>query len=402
MSATTRTRSAPSPFDKDAADLILRSSDAVDFRVRRAILAEASPVFDDMFGVPQPSNASVDDPVFLTETSQTLEILLRTCYPIIDPIPATMKIKQLGLILEAARKYQMDHATVLMRRLLTSKYTKSDPVTAYCIACQHGLEKEAMAAARRVRPSDLGVLPQNAYPALNDISAGCYYRLLKFRRNVAAFHDSYKFCEAGVVIAQSRSKRNSIAGDLANATLSPVPHPFDRTDSSDMAIISSDNKVFNVHSSIIRLASTVLSEMLDRIIANLAGTSTLPCLICTDNSNVLAIFLQIIYPCEQPELRDIWDLYTLAPLAKKYKVNKIDQVLRAAARALIPSAPGPIYFLACKYGWTKEKDLAVRRIELHFSPQELQEMYTFIMEDVSASAYIYLLHTYAQSEARTR
>ncbi|KAI0732150.1 hypothetical protein C8Q72DRAFT_753347, partial [Fomitopsis betulina] len=47
---------APAPFNRSSADVILRSSDLVDFRVRKGILAEASSVFDDMFGIPQPEN----------------------------------------------------------------------------------------------------------------------------------------------------------------------------------------------------------------------------------------------------------------------------------------------------------------------------------------------------------
>ena len=42
------------PFNKPTADVILRSSDDVDFRVHKVILAEASPVFEGMFSIPQP------------------------------------------------------------------------------------------------------------------------------------------------------------------------------------------------------------------------------------------------------------------------------------------------------------------------------------------------------------
>ena len=51
---------AQPPFDKLSADVILRSSDRVDFRVHRTILVEASPVFSDMFSLPQPTAEMID------------------------------------------------------------------------------------------------------------------------------------------------------------------------------------------------------------------------------------------------------------------------------------------------------------------------------------------------------
>ena len=42
------------PFDKTNADIILRTSDLVDFHVFSQILIAASPFFEGMFDVPQP------------------------------------------------------------------------------------------------------------------------------------------------------------------------------------------------------------------------------------------------------------------------------------------------------------------------------------------------------------
>ncbi|KAH9018773.1 hypothetical protein EDB83DRAFT_2232001, partial [Lactarius deliciosus] len=43
------------------ADVIVRSSDHVDFCVHKAILATSSPVFNDMFSLAQPSNHEAVD-----------------------------------------------------------------------------------------------------------------------------------------------------------------------------------------------------------------------------------------------------------------------------------------------------------------------------------------------------
>ncbi|KAI0255963.1 hypothetical protein BJV78DRAFT_1113987, partial [Lactifluus subvellereus] len=45
------------PFDDADADIILRSSDQVNFHVYKVILSVASPFFKDMFSLPQPVGA---------------------------------------------------------------------------------------------------------------------------------------------------------------------------------------------------------------------------------------------------------------------------------------------------------------------------------------------------------
>ncbi|KAH9912576.1 uncharacterized protein B0H18DRAFT_242039 [Fomitopsis serialis] len=79
---------APFPFDSPHADVILQSCDGVNFRVRKAILAEASPVFDSMFTLPSGQSAEANDnnsqdlPIVpVTEDSTALTGLLHLCYP---------------------------------------------------------------------------------------------------------------------------------------------------------------------------------------------------------------------------------------------------------------------------------------------------------------------------------
>jgi BTB/POZ domain len=48
---------ADAPFNNLKADVILRSADNVDFRVFKSILSLSSPIFDDMFALPQVSGA---------------------------------------------------------------------------------------------------------------------------------------------------------------------------------------------------------------------------------------------------------------------------------------------------------------------------------------------------------
>src|ERR1700684_792202 len=81
---------ASSPFDSPDTDVILRSSDKVDFRVFKMFIAFASPIFKDIFALPQASKGkSVGEdemkhhlPIIqMTESSRTIENLLKLCYP---------------------------------------------------------------------------------------------------------------------------------------------------------------------------------------------------------------------------------------------------------------------------------------------------------------------------------
>ncbi|KAI0731939.1 hypothetical protein C8Q72DRAFT_819884 [Fomitopsis betulina] len=154
------------PFDKSKnADVILRSSDLYDFRARKAILAEASSVFDDMFSLPQPpapasattsdqSESTVVDsgeykdglPVIaLQEESSVLNRLLRFCYPI--PKRAIHNIDTLSPVLAASIKYAMDGVTAMLREELRRLATEY-PLRAFCLAVLHGFVPEAKHAAK--------------------------------------------------------------------------------------------------------------------------------------------------------------------------------------------------------------------------------------------------------------
>src|SRR6266436_4776388 len=80
----------PPTFDIPDANIIIRSSDLVDFRVHKSVLAMMSPFFKDLLSLPQPSDSeSVDGfPVVqLPEDSELLSSLLSMLYPIHPVIP---------------------------------------------------------------------------------------------------------------------------------------------------------------------------------------------------------------------------------------------------------------------------------------------------------------------------
>ena len=80
----------PVIFDVSDTNLIIRSSDLVDFRVHKSVLAIASPFFRDLLSLPQPSDSeSVDGlPVVqLPESSELLNSLISILYPIRTVMP---------------------------------------------------------------------------------------------------------------------------------------------------------------------------------------------------------------------------------------------------------------------------------------------------------------------------
>ena len=72
------------------ANLVLRSSDLVDFRVHKSVLALVSPFFEDLLSLPQPSDGEIVDglPVIrMSEDSGLLSCLVSILYPVPKVIP---------------------------------------------------------------------------------------------------------------------------------------------------------------------------------------------------------------------------------------------------------------------------------------------------------------------------
>ncbi|KAI0642180.1 hypothetical protein C8Q79DRAFT_237703 [Trametes meyenii] len=170
---------ASSPFDDPCTEIVLRTVDDVDFHVWRAILKEASTLFADMFGLPQPMpGPTTNSPriIPITEQSVVIEPLLRLCYPV--PDPEFTSLAELKPVLEAARKYQMDYIMgLLLRRLIL--FAENEPLPAYLIALQLRAAGVARAAAKLfLRHVD----PCPFTEELRHVPAAAYYRLLEYRR----------------------------------------------------------------------------------------------------------------------------------------------------------------------------------------------------------------------------
>ena len=182
---------APHPFDHPRADLILRSDDSIDFRVSTFILAITSEFFANMLSDGQPDEKERRDgcPIILVqEHSRTLQNLLSFIYPVEQPI--LDDVSHVEACLAAALKYGMTVVVNRMKLALRS-ITPKAPLRTWAVAVRHGLEVEARAAAEEVVHQSLSMLELDELPPeMHEISAGAYFRLLRFQRlagNIANF-----------------------------------------------------------------------------------------------------------------------------------------------------------------------------------------------------------------------
>jgi BTB/POZ domain-containing protein len=137
------------PFDDTRADLILQSSDNVQFRVFKAIFYLASPIFADMFSIPSsPSEKPHDDAqvVPLSEHSTALDIALRHIYPV-RRTPKADTLHYASILAEFSRKYQVEALHQFIIGYLMDGI-EHDPVGVYAIAVTYGYDDIGAKAAR--------------------------------------------------------------------------------------------------------------------------------------------------------------------------------------------------------------------------------------------------------------
>src|SRR6266404_7424714 len=100
--------SVPLSLDTPEANIVLRSSDQVTFRVHKSLLVMSSPLFKDLLSIPQPVYGDHIDGlavVQLSESAGLLTCLISLLYPI-DPTVPNSYAKVFAL-LAACQKYEM-------------------------------------------------------------------------------------------------------------------------------------------------------------------------------------------------------------------------------------------------------------------------------------------------------
>lgn len=178
-------------FNWPDGDVILRATHGTenrDFRVHKLFLSFSSPVFKDMFKIPQPSSVAPDgiDVVDVTDPPRALELVLRCIYP----FPASPVVDDLTTLSEAlvlVDKYNIEAARSRLRPSF-KELAATEPLRAYAIACRFGLEDEMKIASSHttlIHLSGLTELPEE----FKLIPATEYHRLIllhsRFRKEAA-------------------------------------------------------------------------------------------------------------------------------------------------------------------------------------------------------------------------
>ena len=181
--------SPPSPMSNPRdPDVVIVASDDVQIRVRRSLLSQASPVFSDMFTVPQP-NSSLDldapsDPINLSEPSKTLRLILS----LVDSPPNSLLVDSLSDIanlLQAADKYDIktiqEHAIYSLGQ---PKFLENESLRVYTIASRYGAHDTAALAARRTLRYPL--LHAEYFSELEIVDGATIYRVLRYHKECTA------------------------------------------------------------------------------------------------------------------------------------------------------------------------------------------------------------------------
>ncbi|KAJ8515406.1 hypothetical protein ONZ45_g7178 [Pleurotus djamor] len=196
---------ADHPFNSPKANLILRSSDNVEFRVFKAILELSSPVFETMLEIPPPDHETSTEttPVFpLDESSLILDYILRFCYP--GDNPSIPDVQTLELLVPVVDKYCLDRAMRFLEARYISicaKTIQNQPLQALVVACRHGWCDLAKKVAEACLYYSIDELIGQASGVTEEgvtLTSAAFWRLLEYHLRIRRGVGKIDMCFAGL------------------------------------------------------------------------------------------------------------------------------------------------------------------------------------------------------------
>ncbi|KZT69327.1 hypothetical protein DAEQUDRAFT_765631 [Daedalea quercina L-15889] len=387
---------ASPPFDDPNADLILRSSDGVDFLVLRDILRFASPVFADMVAVGHTRPQAVGGPhaqddelrdgcpvVPVQEDSDTLDSLLRIVFPQEDPV--LDDFPRLSAVLAAALKYDMVKATRLTGTKLRS-FIPQKPLRAWAVAVSNRLETEARVAADEICGQNLTIL-DSFPPEMQYVTGGAYYRLLRYQRLAGKVEEGFEFCNPPIVPV------DSLPPPTTNGLDSESNYPLNERIHSlaDIICRSSDGKDFPSHKVLLTLASPIIGRMIagDEGSQKAGASFTLdglPVLLFPEDSMTLRILIGLCRPEYSDASIAVEELFVLEKIRDamwKYEMAGAMKILEQQWSHLVAADPLRAFLLAANNKSLKEARQAV----LQLLDKTMEDYYVPLLEGSSASTY---------------
>ena len=175
----------PTFFTTSDGDIILHASTDSgpkhDFRAHKFILSLASPVFKDIFTLPQPSGQKQDGEsdihtVDIPDSPKVIDIILRFIYPGVEP-PNITNLSTLTALFSATDKYNIASMLPILRQSLKT-FLPGDSFEVYIIACRFGLSEEAKEAAQV--STSWSMIKRDYNKAVRHISGPDLYRFARF------------------------------------------------------------------------------------------------------------------------------------------------------------------------------------------------------------------------------
>jgi len=343
----TPARTAPTPFDREDADIILRTSDGIDFCVHTPILSVASPVLSDVLSNRMGITSDPDgrQVLRLPERSDTIEPLLKLCYPV--PRPQLRSLRQIRDVLNAATSYDIQViGEMLETRLVT--YAEQFPLQVYAIACRNNLENTARTAAEYAVRKPFW---ETYHRDIEYITAGAYWRLLAYYWDVEKKRNHNKKNRRPKLLWQNSDVTSSLP---STKPPSPIPSsalpPFDEASDGDIVLKSSDGVLFRAHKVILSLASPFFRDMFSLPQATTppddAGSGSIIPL--TESNETVDTLLRAIYPEEDPDLKLVHEIEGVIEAALKYDMPKCISIMRKKLILCANKEPIRVFMIACK------------------------------------------------------
>lgn len=224
------------------------------------------------------------------------------------------------------------------------------------------------------------------------MSAGSYYRLLRFRhirRNGLALPKGFMF-------SRPKSTTQIVRDSIDDVTPEPeISAVFAKHSDggSDVVLRSSDGMLFYANKTILILASSVFADILKEPPSSGISTSPPYEYPLPEDSQTISYLLQLSYPMEDPEIVDPCAMTTLSDAAVKYKMARATDYVKKWWKTNVHESTFETFSIAIKYDWSNlAKDAVAHGVT------QVYDSYCPGMETVSAGIY----RKYLQNRRRVR
>lgn len=373
---------AESPFDDLTANIVLRTSDNVDFYVYKEILKVASSFFQTLFSLPQPTPVPSSDSTHTTqdefspeglpiipvpEASSALDHILRICYPRRNPerLSSLVLAEQ---VLIAALKYEIETAIDIAKEDFRSLGSDS-PAQVYMISCKHNFEDEARLAADLLRQQyDLANLNRPIPGDTDFVRIGLevysddygrfpavyLYRLLRH----ICFGDVTSFCDASEQGGHSPGSEDPrrLPPELEDLF---VDYP------ADIFLQSSDGIIIPAHKVILRAASATSILSLSEA-TTCPRQNEIPVVSLQHSSYLLTQLVLACYPLfsDLIHIHQADDDMRLFHIAQSYNMHGVASIAKSRWLSNTASDPITTYIVSSLNGWAKEADDGLQEVAL--------------------------------------